>query len=286
MAEFRKVYRIQGFDREATPRWQMIPMKESRFVVLRDGAGLTVTSAQPSIATVTEIPRKDVPAGDFNEAFLSTDRFLKLDAAGFGITQIQAKPALGGPTLELEVDTKNLKTVRVMFNFVKDNAGHQTGRVPASAAQWVKDLNRFIFKPQANVEIVSHAPARWVTVSQNLGDVVRFSSHLPTVAAAQHEWDVVVAKGDPTADLNVFLVWEYEQDDTPYIDNAGGGTTGGNTLLEDHLQGYLHRNLGHELGHSLGLPDHYDGAHKHDLMYGYEDGGTNLPKAHANVINP
>lgn len=286
MAEFRKVYKMQGFDREAAPRWQMVPMTESRFVVLRDGAGLTVTSASTSVATVAEIARKDLPGGDFNEAFRTSDRFFKLDAAGWGITKLQAKPAVGPPTVELEVDTKNLKTVRVMFNFVKDNAGHKTGRVPASAAQWVIDLNRFVFKPQANVEIVSHAPARWVTVPQNLGDVVRFSAHLPGVPAAQHEWGVVVAQGNPTADVNVFLVWEYEDDDTPYIDNAGGGTLGGNTLLEDHLKGYFHRNLGHELGHALGLHDHYDNAHKHDLMYGVEDGGTNLPKAHANIINP
>lgn len=286
MAEFRKVYRLQGFDREAAPRWQMIPMKESRFVVLRDGTGLTITSADPAIATVKEIAKNDVPAGSFNEAFGPTDRFLQLDAAGYGITRIQAKNAAGGTAVELEVDTKNLKKVRVMFNFVKDNAHHHTRRVPASAAQWIIDLNRFIFKPQANVEIMSHAPARWVTVAQNLGDVVRFSSHLPAVDPKQHEWDVVVAQGDATADLNVFLVWEYEQDETPYHDDAGGGTSGTNTLLEDHLQGYLHRNLGHELGHALGLDDHYIAAHKHDLMYGYEDGGTNLPKEHTNKINP
>jgi hypothetical protein len=286
LAEFRKVYTIQGFDREAVPRWQMIPMTESRFMVLRDGAGLTVTSADPAVATVKEIAKKDLPVGSFNETFGATDRFLQLDAVKWGITRIQAKTAAGVTAVELEVDTKNLKTVRVMFNFVRDNAGHQTTRVPASAAQWVIDLNQFIFKAQANVKIVSHAPARWVDVAQNLGDVVRFSSHLPTVAAAQHEWDVVVAQGNPTADLNVFLVWEYEQDDTPYHDDAGGGTSNSNTLLEDHLQGTLYRNLGHELGHGLGLDDHYDATHKHDLMYGYEDGGTNLPKAHVNSINP
>lgn len=286
MAEFRKVYTVQGFDREASPRWQMIPMTESRYVVLRDGAGLTVTSANPAVATVKEIAQKDVPKGSFNEAFRTTDRFFQLDAAAWGITRIQTKNAAGAVLVELEVDTKNRKNVRVMFNFVRDNAGHQTKRVPASAAQWVIDLNRFIFKAQANVEIVSHAPARWVTVPQNLGDVVRFSSHLPTVPAAQHEWDVVVAQGDAAADLNVFLVWEYEQDDTPYVDDTGAGTLNSNTLLEDNLQGTLFRNLGHEIGHALGLPDHYDAAHRHDLMYGYEDGGTNLPKAHANKINP
>ena len=55
----------------------------------------------------------------------------------------------------LEVDTKNLKNLRVAFNFVRDNAGHHTSRVPASAAQWVIELNRLIFKAQSNVEILS-----------------------------------------------------------------------------------------------------------------------------------
>jgi len=286
MPEFRKVYTIQGFDREAAPRWQMVPMNEPRYVVLRGGAGLTVTCTRPTIAVVTEVKKADLPAGSFNEAFQAADRFFKIEAKGWGIAKLQAKTGAGVIAVELELDTKQLKKVRVMFNFVKDNAGHKTKRVPASAAQWLVDLNRFVFKAQANVELIAHAPARWVTVPQNLGTVVRFSSHIATEPAAEHEWGVVVAQGDAGADLNVFLVWEYEQDNTPNADGAGGGTLNKNTLLEDNLQGTVTRNLGHELGHALGLPDHYDANHKHDLMYGYEDGGLNLPKAHANIINP
>jgi hypothetical protein len=180
MAQFRKVYTVQGFDREAVPRWQMIPMTESRYVVLRYGAGLTVTSANPAVATVTEIAKRDLPSGSFNEVFHASDRFFQLDAAAWGITRIQARTAAGVIDVELEVDTKNLKIVRVAFNCVRDNAGHHTSHVPASAAQWVVDLNRFIFKAQANVEIRSHS-AQWVDVAQNLGDVVRFSAHLPAV---------------------------------------------------------------------------------------------------------
>src|SRR5262249_1752255 len=163
-------------------------------VVLRDGAGLTVTSANTAVATVAEIARKDLPRGDFNESFHASDRFFKIDAAKWGITRLQAKPAAGPPAGGLGLDTRDPKAGKGEFNFGKDNAGHKTSRVPASAAQWVIDLNRFIFKAQANVEIVSYAAPRWVTVPQNLGDVVRFSSHLPAVPAAQHEWDVVVAQ--------------------------------------------------------------------------------------------
>jgi hypothetical protein len=56
------------------------------------------------------------------------------------------------------------------------------------------------------------------------------------------------------------LGWEYEDDETPYVDKAGGGTSETNTLLEDRLRGALYRNLGHELGHALGLDDHYEAA--------------------------
>ena len=58
---------MQGFDYEAVPRWQMIPMTESRYIVLRDGAGLVVTSLSPAVATVTEIATRELPRGPFSE---------------------------------------------------------------------------------------------------------------------------------------------------------------------------------------------------------------------------
>ena len=69
MAQFRKVYKLQGFDREAVPRWQMVPMTESRYIVLRGGAGLAVTSADPVIATVTEIARETCQSAPLTRPF-------------------------------------------------------------------------------------------------------------------------------------------------------------------------------------------------------------------------
>ena len=45
------------------------------------------------------------------------------------------------------------------------------------------------------------------------------------------------ATGDTGADHNVFLVWKFESDETPYVDDTGAGTIGTNTLLEDQLKG-------------------------------------------------
>lgn len=283
MAEFTKAYHIQGFDRDQTPRWQMVPVGGERYMVLRDGAGLTVTSANPAVAAVTEINRPSLPHGDL-EPIHSGDRIFKIEGKAWGITRIQAKR--GATTeVELEIDTKNKKTVNITFSFVKDNAGHCTRRAPASVAQWVKGINH-IYTPQVNVE-VKKKDARWVTVPQNLGLVVRFSSHLPGVPAAQHEWDVVTAQGDAAADMNIFFVWEYEQDNTPFTDDTDAGTLSNNCLFEDHAGYQTAETLSHEIGHYLGCADHYVVARKRELMYGITDQrGIHIPKADANTMNP
>jgi hypothetical protein len=95
MAQFRKAYTVQGFDYEAVPRWQMIPMTESRYIVLRDGAGLVVTSLSPAVATVTEIATRELPRGPFSED--ASDRFFRLDAVAWGFTLIQTRTAAGMP---------------------------------------------------------------------------------------------------------------------------------------------------------------------------------------------
>lgn len=47
----------------------------------------------------------------------------------------------------------------------------------------------------------------------------------------------------------------------------------------------LARALAHEVGHNLTLSDTYDVNDINDLMYGYTDGGTDLPPADVNEIN-
>ena len=263
----------------------MVPVGGDRFVILRYGVGLAFSIADPTIATVAEIKRAELPAGDLAEKPHATDRIFKIHAVKWGITTLEIKNEFGASVVKLELDTKKEKTIRITFNFVKDNAGHHTRRAPAAVLGWVKAINA-IYNPQVNVKIVKHA-VRWVTVAQDLGRVVRFSSHLPGVPAAQHEWGVVTAQGDATADMNIFLVWEYEQDNTPFTDDTDAGTLTNNCIFEDHAGKQESESMAHEIGHYLGRPDHYDAARTHHLMHGITDArGIHIPKQDANGMNP
>ncbi|MFZ1325612.1 MAG: peptidoglycan-binding protein [Candidatus Contendobacter sp.] len=259
-----------GFDGTVTPPWQMVPVNGSKTVILKNAANLTVVSRNPAIATIEDIPK----------CFIHGGRELTIRGKIKGQTFIDVKN--GAQILaSLEVAVKNKKPLKVTFNFVEDKVGNKTKRSISDVDTWVKGANDILFK-QANVEVIKQS-ARNVKINQDLGSVVRFSSHLPGVAAKEHEWDVVVAKRDNAADFNVFLVWEYEQDTTPAVDNVEAGTSGGNCIFEDNI-GYLtHETLAHEIGHHLGVDHPAPGL---DLLMSPSRTDQRISKEHANIMNP
>ena len=62
MAEFRAVFFLEGFDDNASPKWQMVPVGGERYVALRAGTGLTVACNAPNVVTVQEIPVAQLPS--------------------------------------------------------------------------------------------------------------------------------------------------------------------------------------------------------------------------------
>lgn len=273
-ARFAEMRQNDGFDGTAVPAWQMVPLNGTKTVKLLDGLGLTVTSRNPPIATVEEVPM----------CFADGRREFRIKGKRVGTTTIEARR---GTHLQarLDVAVKRKKVVKVAFNFVRDNAGHHTSRSSASVDAWVRTMNG-IFLPQINIEIQKKS-TRSVRVNKNLGSVVRFSSHLSGVSAAQHEWDDVIALRDSAADFNFFFVWEYEQDATPGTDNTDAGALSGNCLFEDAAGTEIAETMAHETGHYLGEADYYAAANRPWLMYGYTDSrGRKIPKAHANTMNP
>ena len=275
---FEKVFNMQGFDRWQSPRWQMVPVGGDRYIALRDGAGLTVTSNNPGVLTVAEIRAADLPSTGQRMPLNQGDRIFKLHGASKGAARVQAKRG-GTVVLELQVDTKNRKTVRLTFNFVRDNAGHRTRRNPSAATGWMNTIN-YIYNGQANI-FATMIRTRTVNIPQNLGPQVTWS------AGVASEWNTVTALRDAGADFNFFLVWEYEQDDTPAVDHTDAGALAGNCIFEDNAGTQVGETMAHELGHYLGRPDIYDAARRHHLMHGITDvRGQHLSKDDVNVMNP
>ena len=100
---------------------------------------------------------------------------------------------------------------------------------------------------------------------------------------SEHEWDVVTAKADSTADLNIFFVWEYEQDETPNVDNVEAGTLGSNCIFEDVIARPSESTLSHETGHFLGADHTGDGL---DLLMSPGRTDDRIDRFLANTMNP
>src|SRR5262245_4592186 len=105
-AEWHSVFKYEGFDKDANPSWQMVPIDGNRFVALRDGAGLTVTSSDTNIVTVTEINMHALPPGGERRMLLHhSGRIFQLRGKAKGNAKIQVTQAAALTSkTELEVD--------------------------------------------------------------------------------------------------------------------------------------------------------------------------------------
>src|ERR1051326_8939961 len=288
MPEFRRVFRVQGLDSQADPRFQMVPTGGHRYVALHDGAGMSVTSTPPAICTVTEIREADLPVDDRATgpvAATSGDRFFRLDGQAKGVAFLVAFKVPLLPLL-LEVGVKDKLTQHVHFYSVRDNAGHHSNRPLAVVGGWRPNLN-YIWKRQANVEIVQHGALEQLRINQNPGDPIMLgTTGLGTDGA------VVANAGDDSADLKVFFVWEIQRPipnwdtdaTTRTIGSAHNGETGA-ILFEDDAGPDQMLSLAHEIGHHMGL-SHNEG-NRVDLMWPVTgERGLNLTKDEVNIANP
>jgi hypothetical protein len=275
---------FSGFDRTATPKWQMVPVNGTRVLTI-SGVGSLV-------------PRVRVVSGDASalKAVQTTARgtttLTLTGGTAPGRAFVEWVPSLtdAGPVdigFTLEVSVKEEKKISTAFHYVDDGRKQKTKRKIADLNAVIVAANA-ILTPQANVKIDRKSAAA-LPIAQNLGDVVRFSSHLTgppdNVPIAQHEWDDIVAHKDAAADFNVFFVKVYEQDNTPYHDDAEAGTIAAEKccIFEDDLDYSAGETLAHETGHLLGHAGHSNT--RGHLMYG-PGSGRFIPRDLANLINP
>jgi hypothetical protein len=287
MAEFRRVFRVQGMDSDATPRFQMVPVSGCRYVALHDGDGLAVGSADGSVCAITEIKESALPGGERASgltAAVKGDRFFRLDGIAKGVALIGA--GLTSLPTFLEVGVKNKITQRIQFYSVRDSTGRTSRRPLAISGEWVPSLN-YIFKRQANIEIVRHAAPQNVKVNQDLGDPIIVSDDIPGATELS-----IAAEGNQTADLNIFFVWEVQTPsggDTDAIVGVIGsahlGQGPGFVLFEDRAGGGAMLSMAHEFGHHMGLT--HREVDKKDLMWPFTgERGLNLTKEDVNIANP
>ncbi len=253
------------------PPWQMVPIGGSKIVsVINASQVASVTSRNVNVARVL---------------FLGTA--VQIFGISHGTTLIKLRDANGRVLARLDVSVKRRKTVRTSFFFVEDNSGNKTSR-PRSDVDAALDGMNDVWLSQANVEFVEKTVKFPLSFKRNFGTEVRFTSHLPGVAIAQHEWDIVVAKRDFGADFNIFFVTDYEDDVNPNTDNADAGTLSHqkSCLCDDSLTGHgLGIVLAHEAGHNMGL-DH-DTASPANLMgLAPLDTDKKVTRRQVDIVNP
>ena len=267
-----------GFDRSVSPKWQMVPVSGARVLTLAGAGGL--------------VPRvRDTAVLDAVQATRGGTTTLTLTGKAAGRTWVEWVPS---PTsvgavqtgFTFEVSVKDEKKIRTAFHYIDDGRRQVTRRKIADLNAMIAAANA-ILNPQANITIERKSAAA-LPIAQNLGRVVRFSSDLTgppdNVPIAQHEWDDIVAHKDATADFNVFFVREYEQDNTPLVDNTEAGTIAAEKccIFEDRLAYSAGETLAHETGHLLGFSGH--STRRRHLMIG-AGSGRFIPRDLANLIN-
>ena len=274
----------KGFDKSVSPNWQMVPVGGTRTLVVTGQVGLVprVRSAarvDPVTATVTKMG--------------TTYRLTLTGSATAGRAWVEWVPSQDfvGPVdndYVLEVSVKAEKTIRTAFHYVSDGRKQITNRKIADLDAMITGANA-ILTPQANIKLTRKSAAA-LPIAQNLGDIVRFSKHLEgppdNVDPKQHEWGVVTAGADGTADFNVFFVHAYEQDNTPYVNDTRAGTIASekNCLLEDNIDN-ASETLAHETLHLLGIGPH-SAVTSHLIASGAVRTGQVISRDEANTTNP
>lgn len=271
---------FHGFAQYVTPKWQMVPVDGVRRLKLTGAGALLprvrdtsiVTAAQVKSAAGVELTLTGVKAG-----LTSIEWVPSLDIAG---------PVATGFTLAVSVKAK--RDISTAFFYVDDGRVQKTRRRPADIDALIIRVNA-ILTPQANVAVVKRSAAALV-VAQNLGRVVRFAAHLTgppnNMAAAEDEWDDLLALRDAAADFNVFFVREYEQEALSVVDGADAGTIASDKMcvFEDNQGNDTAAALAHETVHALGVSAH-EASNIFLMATGARGVGRLLTRTQSDLIN-
>lgn len=266
-----------GFDKDATPRWQMVSERGDAFVNLINAANLVVRSRNVNIATFDEPP----------SGIGTAKRELLISARSPGRTFIDVF-ARSSPTrvlttvlTKLEVFVKaQTSPLNIAFQFVTDHIFSKTKRSRAIITPLLSDLNN-TYLSQVNIGFRSRTADIQVETSHH-----RIASEQKDGDRRKHsdpEWNALILHGDPGAHINVFFM-----SGTGMPNKRPSRMLGdefGNIVCDDGMSDpQLQFALPHMIGRFLRCPVTNDESQKHHLMFETRDEGRNRSSIGRNFI--
>lgn len=295
---FEPILPDYGFDAKASPPWLMVPFNDFAALNLINGGGFTVTSLLPAIAVCEE---------DTTTFYLGRNgakvpvvrkpekRLFRIRGNLPGKAHIQVKNGHRVVTY-LEVVVRPRVTLSIALNFIQGKSNGARVRSNHEIEEMIAGLN-LIYNPQTNIhfELKKAGP---VVYDYDFGDSVNEKIDQYGRPLKGHELNIITAKRDKDADINVFFAWrlQYTRANVELMGLAP--FNGRNCYVRDSDPDIEVLNtLTHEISHLLGILDLtrrkkvFDpDTHRMESVlvnknYMLADGASwFIPKHHANIM--
>jgi hypothetical protein len=258
MAEFLESVALNGFDANEAPRWQMVPLSDSRYVILSQSNNCDLTSLNTRMCEVVANPPNRPGRG----RVVDPQRLVELRGRSVGDTFIEARVrGTGELYVRLAIAVREPRRVRTTFHLVSDPR-HDCGVSDDYLAGIVAACN-LILQPQANVQVEIGRINRFAA-GRDLGDTIRYGPMGSGVTAEEAESVALIrAQSDDRASWNYFFVWDWDFLDADDADEAAVTNqitqrTYAKSKFEGRLleAGYLGQVMAHELCHTRGIVAH------------------------------
>lgn len=266
-----------GFDKDATPRWQMVAESDTAFVNLVNAANLVVKSRNENIATFDE------PSSRIGTA----KRELLISGKSPGRTFIDVF-ARSSPTrvlttvlTKLEVFVKaQTSRLNIVFNFVTDHVFSKTKRSSAFTTPLLGDLNNTYLR---QVNIGFRGRTADIQVETSHSRIAHEQKDGNRRKHADPEWNALILHGDSGAHINVFFM-----SGTGMPNKRPSRMLGdefGNIVCDDGMSdAQVQSALPHMIGRFLRCPVTNDEGQRHYLMFETRDEGLNRSPIGRNFI--
>ncbi|GEM_PF-3636538 len=263
-----------GFDKDATPRWQMVGEGSVEFVNLVNAPNLVVKSRNESISTVDE---SSIGTGTAKREFM-----ISAKSPGRTFIDVFGTGSIRTIVAKLEVFVRaHTPPLNIAFNFVTDHVFDKTKRNSAIITDLLVELDK-IYLRQANIRFTDRVADIQVKTSHS-----RIAYEQKNGNRRKHadpEWNTLIDHRDPGAHINVFFM-----SGTGMPNKRPSRMLGdefGNIVCDDGMSNaQVGIALPHMIGRFLRCPVTNDESQIHHLMFETRDEGLNRSSRGRNFIS-